>query len=303
MTIGFIWLGTMGGAMALRLLRAGHPLLVCDREPAKAAPLLAEGARLAATPADCAAAAEILITSLPGPPQCEAVMATAGPALRPGTLWIDTTTNRRALVLSLAAELAARGVATVEAPVTGAVDGARQGRLTLFVGAEDAAAERALPLLAHLGRTIRCGPPGSGNPVKLVTNLLWFVHAAVLGEGLLLGKLAGVELGTVWQAIKDSVGDSFVARHDAPSIFAGHYDPSFSLDLCLKDLGLTLELAGELGLPLPLGQAALARFAAARDRYGGGAAELHVAKLLEEAAGTDLRLAGDWRPHWEAPAS
>ncbi len=303
MTIGFIGLGNMGGAMALRLRRAGYPLLVCDRDAARTVPLLAEGARLAATPADCAAGAEVLITSLPGPPQCEAVMATAAPALKPGALWIDTTTNRRELLLSLAAELAARGIATVEAPVTGAVDGARQGRLTLFVGAEEAAAERALPLFAHLGRVIRCGGLGSGNPVKLVTNLLWFVHAAVLGEGLLLGKLAGVELGTVWQAIKESVGDSFVARHDAPSIFAGHYDPSFSLDLCIKDLGLTLELAEQQGLPLPLGRAALERYVEARARYGGGAGELHVAKLLEDASGGDLRLDGDWTPHWEVPTS
>lgn len=302
-TIGFIGLGTMGGAMALRLRRAGYPLLVCDRDAAKTEPLKAAGARVAATPADCAAGCEVLITSLPGPPQCEAVMATAGPALQPGALWIDTTTNRRALVLSLAEGLARRGIATVEAPVTGAVDGARQGRLTLFVGGQEKAVARAEPLFAHLGRVIRCGALGGGNPVKLVTNLLWFVHAAVLGEGLLLGKLAGVELGTVWQAIKDSVGDSFVARHDAPSIFAGHYDPSFSLDLCLKDLGLTLELAGELGLPLPLGQAAEARYAAAKAQYGGGAGELHVARLLEDAAGSDLRLAGDWTPHWEVPAA
>jgi 3-hydroxyisobutyrate dehydrogenase-like beta-hydroxyacid dehydrogenase len=283
------------------LAEAGLPLLVGDRDEARTAPLKSLGAAVAATPADCAAGCDILFTSLPGPPQVEAVMTTAAPALRAGSLWIDTTTNRRELVQALAASLAERDIATIEAPVTGAVDGARQGRLTFFVGGSDAAFERAEPLLTRLGRPIRCGAVGTGNPVKLVTNLLWFVHAAVLGEGLLLGKLAGVELATVWHAIRESVGDSFVARHDAPSIFAGHYDPSFSLDLCLKDLALTQELARSLALPLPLGDAAQARYDAARQRYGGGAGELHVAKLLEEATATDLRLAGDWRPHWEAP--
>ena len=110
----------------------------------------------------------------------------------------------------------------------------------------------------------------------------------------------GVELGTLWEAIKNSVGDSFVARHDAPSIFAGHYDPSFSLDLCTKDLGLIAELAGEVGTALPITETAHRRFEEAAARYGLAAAELHVVRQLEEDAGLSMRLAGDWTPPWEA---
>ena len=129
---------------------------------------------------------------------------------------------------------------------------------------------------------------------------LWFIHAAAIGEAFALGMANGVELGTLWEAITHSVGDSFVARHDAPSIFAGHYDPSFSLDLCNKDLGLIAELAAAVGTPLPITETAHQRFQQAAHRYGPAAAELHVVRQLEEDANLSMRLAGDWTPPWEA---
>jgi 3-hydroxyisobutyrate dehydrogenase-like beta-hydroxyacid dehydrogenase len=156
-----------------------------------------------------------------------------------------------------------------------------------------------LPVLQTISaKAIHGGPLGAGNVIKLVTNQLWFVHAATIGEGLLLGKKAGLDLLTLWEAIKSSVGTSFVAEHDVPSIFAGHYDPSFTLDLCVKDLGLIIDLSRAVGVPVPMTEQAQARFQRAHETYGGKAAELHVARLLEDAAGTDLRAAGDWRPHW-----
>lgn len=302
MTIGFIGLGFMGANMARQLQKKGRPLVVFDLDRSKAADLEAQGAAFAESAADCARQSEILITSLPGPPQVEAVMEKAGTlaALPEGALWIDMTTNDATLLRRLAGGAADRGVTLVDAPVTGAVDGARRGELTIFAGGAAADLSRARPLLEAMGRVIECGALGTGNAVKLVTNFLWFTHAAVIGEGLMLGKQAGVELGVLWEAIKDSVGDSFVARHDAPSIFAGHYDPSFTLDLCVKDLGLIKALAERGGVPLPVGEAAAARFALARDTYGGGKGELHVAKLVEDAVGSDLRLEGDWPLHWEA---
>jgi 3-hydroxyisobutyrate dehydrogenase-like beta-hydroxyacid dehydrogenase len=218
--------------------------------------------------------------------------------LRPGSIWVDLTTNRRELVLDLA-ERAPDGVTVVDSPVTGAVDGARTGRLTLFAGGADADLDRVVPVLDHLGRVIRCGPLGTGNVTKLVTNQLWFVHAAALGEAFALGLANGVELDVLWDAIKDSVADSFVARHDAPSIFAGHYDPSFPLHLCLKDLGLTMELAAEVGTDLPMTERARDTFERAGERYGTDAGELHVARRIEDDAGLSFRLDGEWVPHWE----
>ena len=155
------------------------------------------------------------------------------------------------------------------------------------------------PILSHLGLVIHCGALGAGNVVKLVTNQLWFIAAAALGEGFAIGVGNGVELGTLWHAIKESVGDSFVVRHDAPSIFAGHYDPSFTLDLCRKDLGLIHELAGNVRASLPMTDAAIAAFDVAIDRYGPNAAELHVAKRIEDDAQLSFRLDGDWTPPWE----
>jgi 3-hydroxyisobutyrate dehydrogenase-like beta-hydroxyacid dehydrogenase len=155
------------------------------------------------------------------------------------------------------------------------------------------------PVLGALGKVIACGRLATGNVVKLVINQLWFVAAAAIGEGFALGLQHGVALGTLWEAIRNSVGDFFVARHDAPSIFAGHYDPTFTLGLCLKDLVLIEELQREVVAPLPLTDAARDVFARASERYGRDAPELTVAKLIEEDAGLSFRLDGDWVAPWE----
>src|SRR5690606_33287878 len=127
---------------------------------------------------------------------------------------------------------------------------------TLFAGGDQASFDRVAPVLGHLGMVIHCGALGTGNVVKLVTNQLWFIGAAAIGEGFATGIANGVDLGTLWHAIRHSVGDSFVARHGAPSICAGHYDPSFSLDLCLKDLRLIQELNRNVRSALPMTTAA-----------------------------------------------
>ncbi len=300
-TIGFVGLGNMGGPMCGRLIDAGFEVVAFDLVDDRLAAAGEHGAAAALSAADCARRADVLLTSLPRPEHVEAVMVGAGAlaALRPGSLWVDLTTNRKELVTQLAAG-APGGVCVVDAPVTGAVDGARTGRLTLFAGGEPEPVERARAVLAHLGTVIACGPLGSGNVVKLVTNQLWFVGAAAIGEGFALGMAHGVELDVLYRAICDSVGDSFVARHDAPSIFAGHYDPSFTLDLCLKDLGLLAELQERVAARLLLTDAARAAFADAGERYGNDAGELHVAKRLEDDTGLSFRLPGDWPAPWEA---
>ncbi len=300
-TIGFIGLGNMGGPMARRLVAAGYPVQIFDLVPEAMAALVATGAKPAESAVDAARGADLVLTSLPRPDHVESVMD--GPegvlaTLAAGAIWVDLTTNRVELVTRLAAE-APDGVSVVESPVTGAVDGARTGKLTLFVGGDATDVDRVTPVLDHLGLVVRCGPLGTGNVVKLVTNQLWFVAAAALGEGFAVGLANGVRLDTLWHAICNSVGDSFVARHDAPSIFAGHYDPSFPLDLCLKDLGLLGELQQQVSADLPMTDAARSAFTRAADRYGPDVGELHVAKRIEDDAGLSMRLDGDWTPHWE----
>ena len=299
--LGFIGLGNMGAPMAKRLADAGYEVHAFDIDQAAVDAVTSAGAQRAESSLACAREADILFTSLPRPDHVQAVMVEDGvlAALSPGNMWVDLTTNRKELVLELAAS-APEGVAVVDSPVTGAVDGARNGRLTLFAGGADQDLDRCVPILENLGRVIRCGPLGTGNVTKLVTNQLWFIHAASIGEGFALGMANGVKLDVLWDAIKDSVGDSFVARHDAPSIFAGHYDPSFTLDLCMKDLGLTLELAQNVGTDLPMTQKAHETFARATERYGADVGELHVARRIEDDAQLSFRLDGDWVPHWEA---
>ena len=299
--IGFVGLGNMGGPMCLRLLAAGYPVTAFDLNQDALDKAVAAGAKASSSAREAAAQAEILLTSLPRPDHVETVMAGANGALRSlqkGSIWVDLTTNRNELVFRLASE-APDGVSVIDSPVTGAVDGARNGKLTLFVGGDQTSFDRIEPVLKNLGMVIHCGKLGTGNVVKLVTNQLWFIAAAAIGEGFATGVANGVELGTLWHAIQNSVGDSFVVRHDAPSIFAGHYDPSFSLDLCLKDLRLIQELNRNVRAAMPMTTAAEGAFALASSRYGSGAAELHVAKRIEDDAGISMRLEGDWIPHWE----
>jgi 3-hydroxyisobutyrate dehydrogenase len=299
--IGFVGLGNMGGPMCLRLLEAGYPVSAFDLSPAALERVVAAGAKAAGSTRECASQSDIFLTSLPRPDHVEAVMSGQEGALgslKSGSLWIDLTTNRNELVERLASDAPA-GVSVMDSPVTGAVDGARSGKLTLFAGGDQASFDKASPVLSHLGTVIHCGPRGTGNVVKLVTNQLWFIAAAAIGEGFATGVANGVELGVLWDAIKRSVGDSFVAQHDAPSIFAGHYDPSFTLDLCLKDLRLIQELNRNVGAPLPMTTAAEGAFALAATRYGASAAELYVVKRIEDDAGLSMRLEGGWVPPWE----
>ncbi len=298
--IGFIGLGHMGLPMCRRLRDAGYDVVVHDLRPEAMAAAVEFGARGEPDTAKLAGAADIVLTSLPRPDHVVAAMGDSGAlaAMRPGSLWVDLTTNRPSLIEQMA-DGAPSGVSVVDSPVTGAVDGARKGRLTLFAGGADHDLERAAAVLGHLGRVIRCGPLGTGNVVKLVTNQLWFIHAAAIGEAFALGMSNGVQLDVLNDAILDSVGDSFVARHDAPSIFAGHYDPSFTLDLCMKDLGLLGELSGEVNADLVMTSAAHSVFSDAADRYGLDQGELHVAKRLEDDIGISFRLDGDWMAPWE----
>jgi 3-hydroxyisobutyrate dehydrogenase-like beta-hydroxyacid dehydrogenase len=301
MNIGFIGLGNMGLPMCKRLLAAGLSVKVFDINSGALTIAVDHGANATKSVAECASQVDVLFTSLPRPEHVEKVMLDndALQSLKHGAIWVDLTTNRKELLIELASK-APTGVSVLDSPVTGAVDGARNGKLTLFVGGDKQSLDRVKPILENLGLVIYCGPLGTGNVVKLVTNQLWFIAAAAIGEGFATGIANGVELGTLWGAIKESVGDSFVARHDAPSIFAGHYDPSFSLELCLKDLGLIRELGKQVNADLPMTAAAVHAFTIASERYGANAAELHVAKRIEDDAKISMRLEGDWTPPWES---
>ncbi len=300
MRIGYIGLGSMGGPMARNLARAGVDISVFDLDPAKVETAVAAGAKAGASGADVAAASDILFTSLPEPRHVAAAVPPLIDVMAPGSIWVDLTTDDPDLVRRIAEQAAARSVSVLEAPVTGAVDGARLGRLTFFVGGDAELVERVRPYFEIMGKPIACGPLGTGNVTKLITNQVWFVNAIVTSEALVLGKKSGIDPLVVWEALKNSVGDTWVVRHDVPSIFAGHYDPSFTLDLCCKDLRLLDEQGTATGTQMDMTRLARAKFEAARAEFGGSAAELLVCKQIEDASGTDLRVPGDWTPPWEA---
>ena len=297
--IFFVGLGNMGQPMAMNLLKAGYALTVHDLDEHKAQPLLKKGAHWAPTLADGVRDADLVICSLPGPPQVEQVMLAADGIcshLRAGTVVIDTSTSSVDLAKRLDATIQARGATYLESPITNAADGARDGKLSIFVAGDEVVYAKCLPIYQTLGEKIfHVAPAGNAATIKLLTNLLWFVSAATIGEALMLGAKAGVPLPTVWEAIKASAGNSWVVEHDVPSIFAGHYDPSFSLALCCKDLQLVNQIAQQQGYSLTMGQFALTQFEKAQAIYGPDAAELHVVKMLEEKVGLLLR-----PPHGQA---
>ncbi len=199
----------------------------------------------------------------------------------------------------LANAFRSQGGRPIDAPVTGSVDSAIRGDMLMFVGGEDEDIERARPVIEAMGQIRRVGGYGNGYVAKLVNNQLWKIHAAAIGEAMVTAKLAGLEPDVWWRAMKGGAADSFVLQHDVPSIFAGHYDPSFPIALCLKDLGLIEELIAETGARHELTSATHDRFKEARARYGDSAGEMTVCKLIEDDAGVSLRVAGDWIKPWE----
>lgn len=302
MKIGFIGLGTMGAPAALNLIRAGHMLTVCDLDPSRADDHLALGAEWADTPAAASQGADIVFTMVFGPSQIESVMRAPDgllDALGDGQIWIDMTTNSPTLSRALASEASRRGAFAIDAPVTGAVDGARSGNMTQFAGGDAGAVERARPVMEVMGPVHYMGPNGCGAITKLASNQLWAIHAAAMGEALVMGVKSGVPLERLWPALSLGASDSWCLHHDAPSVFAGHYDPSFTLDLCEKDLNLIVAACDAATSPAPVTRLVRAQFEQARTTFGGDKGELHVVKLEEDAAGVSLRMEGDWIPHWQ----
>ena len=292
-SIGFIGVGNMGNPMAANLIKAGYPISVFDRDAHKAKNLVALGASLAPSIVELGKHSQVVICSLPGPAQVKEVMfGEEGliSAMKSGTTIIDTSTSSVELAQELTKLLEQKNVGFLEAPVTNAVDFAALGKLSIFVAGKQSDFDRHKPIFEVLGEKIfYVGKPGNGATIKLLTNLLWFTHAAVIGEALMLGAKADIPLEIVAQAIQSSAGNSWVAQHDIPSIFAGHYDPSFSLALCCKDLDLVNQIARSQGFDLTMGQFVQKLFEEAKTTYGESAAELHVVKLLEDKVGTYLR--------------
>ncbi|MFZ0208481.1 MAG: NAD(P)-dependent oxidoreductase [Roseiarcus sp.] len=293
---GFIGLGNLGGKLASSLARNGFDLVVNDADPKSAEPLLAAGARWAATPVEVAAQADAVITCLPSPAVSERVLT--GPVgvlagAKPGATWIEMSTIDQDTILRLAAVAAERGVATLETPVTGGVHLAATGEITVIVGGDAELFERHRAAFAAMGRRIfHVGPIGSASLIKVITNMLAFVHLVAAGEALMLAKRGGLDLAQAFHVISASSGTSFVHETESQLILNGSYNINFTMDLACKDLGFAMKFGRDFGVPLDLAALTTQTFIRAREAYGGGAWSTQVVKLLEDALGTDLRAPG-----------
>ena len=294
--VGFIGLGNLGVHLASSLLRAGHQVVVCDLNPDLAAGLLGKGATWAATAAETARQCPVVFTCLPSPSAVSAVVSGTNGILAgmaAGGTWIDMSTNDREETLRLAALCAAQGVDMLESPVTGGVHKAAAGEITVLVGGNETVFERHRHLLAAVGSPILyMGPLGNAAIIKVITNMLAFIHLVAAGEALMLAKMGGLDLAKSFEAILNSSGNSFVHETESQVILNGSYDIGFTMDLACKDLGFATQFGREFGVPLELAGLVEQTFIRSRAQYGGGAWSSQVVKLLEDALHTDLRAPG-----------
>ena len=304
--IGVIGLGNMGSAVARNIQRANFPLYVHDIRKDVGKKLIEKGAIWKNSPKELMDDVDIVVSMVFGPKEIEAVMKNENGILQSSCKdkgWIDLTTSSPSLMRNLAKEFEVLGGFAVDAPVTGSLDAAIRGDMIMFVGGSEKAISNAKEVLEVIGE-IRCvGDYGNGYVAKLVNNQLWKIHATAIGEAMVLAKKAGLEPELWWKVMKGGAADSFVLQHDVPSIFSGHYDPSFRLELALKDLDLIQDLIKEYGTRSELTQACHERFQEAANRYGDEAGEMTVCKLIEEDANINLRVKGNWIAPWDVKHS
>lgn len=294
MRVGFVGTGSMGNPVARNLLQAGHDLFVHDVRPDAAANLVEAGATWCPTPADVARDADVVFLSLPSHVEVESVcFGEQGlfSSIRPETYLVDLTTVSVSLIPRLVAAQAEHGIHYLASPVSEGVDNAVMGKLSVFVGGDANDLEKCQPLFDAVARVvIHTGDHFSAISAKLLTNLLWYINAAAIGEALVLGAKSGIELPVLQQVVLNSCGRSWVAEHDIPSIYSGSFDPTFTTKLCTKDLRLIGELADHLNVPVELGATVQQIFRRAENIYGGDSPELSVVRHLQEITGTPLQL-------------
>jgi 3-hydroxyisobutyrate dehydrogenase len=254
-SIGFIGLGLMGNPMAANLLKAGHELTIWNRTASRGDELVSLGANRAATPKELAAASEVIITIVSDPPALESVLwgdSGVFAGLKPGSVLIESSTVNPGLEKRAGAAAAALGCEFLEAPVTGGTWGAAKGELVFMVGGEASTLKRVEPVLDVMGKKFfHLGPLGAGQTVKLAMNLLLGLEVEAFAEALALVTRAGVPGQSLLEVMQSSMGRAGVLDVKGPMMLKGEYKPSFPLRLMHKDFSLALELANQLGVPLP----------------------------------------------------
>ncbi len=293
MRYGFVGLGNLGSKLASSLLKSGFSVTVFDKDQSVSESLKLKGADVCDTVKQLSKCVDHVITCLPSPKVSFEVISEALPHMADGSSWIEMSTISREDVLHFSEQAKKQNVEILELPVTGGVHLAAKGKITMLAGGSTHLFELHYPALQAMGDKIfHIGPLGSAAIIKVITNLLAFIHLVADGEALMLAKKGGLDLDTAWQAIAASSGNSFVHETEGQLILNGSYDVGFSMNLALKDLGFADQFSKEFGVPLNLSNKVKQIFEEGHQRYGGEAQSTQIVKLLEDALGTDLRSDG-----------
>jgi 3-hydroxyisobutyrate dehydrogenase len=294
MKVGFIGIGTMGASMALNVRAKGYDLVVNDIRREAAAPHLKAGAVWADSARKVAEAADVVFTSLPGPKEVQAVAEELLAGMRKGTAWFDLSTNSPTVVRKLSERFAGKGIAMLDAPVSGGPSGAKSGKLALYVSGDRGAFDRHKAVLDAIGdQAIYVGPVGSGTVAKLVHNCAGYAILAALAEVMTMGVKAGVEPLALWAAIRQG---AFGRRRSfdrlAEQFLIGRFDPpAFALELAHKDVTLATEVGREFHVPMKIANTVLQEMTEAMNREGWPKRDSRIFMLLqEERAGVDIKV-------------
>jgi 3-hydroxyisobutyrate dehydrogenase len=288
--IGVLGVGRMGAPIARNLAAAGFNVTVYDLDVRRSG---LAGVSVAASASGLAEASDILLTVLPGVPEIEGAMIGPEPLIenmRPGSLWLDLTSNDPRIARAIAERASARGVDSVGAPMAGGVDAARNGSLRFYVGGSPGAIARTRPVLESLGALQQTGDTiEAGYVAKLLANLLWFGQVIAVTEALLLGQALGLPPAGLRDQLAASAGGSVFIDEYLDRLLDGDYLESFGIDRCVEELDTLVSLARGADVPFELSSIVAGIHRAALERFGAIDGELLGAKLLEEQAGRTLR--------------
>ena len=293
MKIGFVGLGNVGAKLAGSFLRNGHDLYVHDLNADFVSDFVNRGAKDGKSPAELMLTCEAVITCLPSPEACSAVVTAMLDEIKPGKIWMEMSTTDASEVSRLAASVIAKGGVAVDCPVSGGCHRADTGNISIFAGCERETFDRVLPLLTTLGRRVlHTGPVGSASTLKVATNYLATTNLLSVCEALVTMKAAGLDMAVTYEAFKISSGTSFVHETESQVILNGSRNVTFTMDLVKKDIGLFQQIAEDHGVPLEISPLIVSIFEDGIKRYGPRAQSDEIIRRLEEPTGLDIRAPG-----------
>ncbi len=293
MKIGFVGLGNVGEKLAGSLLRNGHDLYVHDLNADFVSDFVNSGAKDGKSPAELMRSCEAVITCLPSPEACSAVVTAMLDEIKPGKIWMEMSTTDASEVSRLAAIVIAKGGAAVDCPVSGGCHRADTGNISIFAGCERETFDRVFPLLTTLGRRVlHTGPVGSASTLKVATNYLATTNLLSVCEALVTMKAAGMDMAVTYEAFKISSGTSFVHETESQVILNGSRNVTFTMDLVKKDIGLFQQIAEDHDVPLEISLLIVSIFEDGIKRYGPRAQSDEIIRRLEEPTGLDIRAPG-----------